>query len=282
MLKVVMLYGLPASGKSTFAKEMIAKYPNAYKRISKDDLRAMLDDGKYSKTNEKFVLKMRDALILETLKAGKCPIVDDTNLAPKHYDHITEMVKGLAVVELIVFDTPYEECVARDLRRPKSVGERVIRQMYNQYLRKKKSKPKFEPMSPDVIICDLDGTLAQMNGRSPFDWDKVDTDTVNITIKNMISGYRKLGIPTIIVSGRDSVCRAKTEKWLADNGIQYMYLFMRPEGDNRKDSIVKQEIYEKYIYGKANVLFVLDDRDQVVEMWRDQGLACLQVNDGNF
>jgi hypothetical protein len=57
---------------------------------------------------------------------------------------------------------------------------------------------------------------------------------------------------------------------------------MRKEGDVRKDAIVKGEIYEKNINGKYNVLFVLDDRNQMVEMWRGLGLTCLQVADGDF
>ena len=59
-------------------------------------------------------------------------------------------------------------------------------------------------------------------------------------------------------------------------------LYMRLPNDLRKDSIVKQEIYEMCIKDKYNVLFVLDDRDQVVNMWREQGLKCLQVAEGNF
>lgn len=57
---------------------------------------------------------------------------------------------------------------------------------------------------------------------------------------------------------------------------------MRPEGDIRKDSIVKREIFENYIRDYYNIQFVLDDRNQVVEMWRSLGLKCLQVQEGDF
>jgi hypothetical protein len=57
---------------------------------------------------------------------------------------------------------------------------------------------------------------------------------------------------------------------------------MRAEGDTRKDSIIKEEIYRAEIENKYNVLFVLDDRNQVVELWRRLGLTCLQVAEGNF
>ena len=57
---------------------------------------------------------------------------------------------------------------------------------------------------------------------------------------------------------------------------------MRPEGDTRKDAILKREIYEREIRNRYNVAYVLDDRDQTVRVWRDLGLTCLQVADGDF
>jgi hypothetical protein len=89
-------------------------------------------------------------------------------------------------------------------------------------------------------------------------------------------------IPIILVSGRMEKNREVTETWLIKNLIHHTALFMRPTDDIRNDTIVKQEIYEREIKGKYNVLFVLDDRDRVVRMWRDQGLKCLQVAEGDF
>jgi hypothetical protein len=57
---------------------------------------------------------------------------------------------------------------------------------------------------------------------------------------------------------------------------------MRDKGNNEKDSIVKRNMFEKYIRGKYFIEYVLDDRNQVVEMWRSMGLTCLQVADGDF
>ena len=82
--KVYMTYGLPSSGKTTWAKQKIEENPNRIKRINKDDLRSMLDCNRWSKDNEKFILKVRDALIDLILGGGFDVIVDDTNLSPKH------------------------------------------------------------------------------------------------------------------------------------------------------------------------------------------------------
>ena len=135
----------------------------------------------------------------------------------------------------------------------------------------------------DCVICDIDGTLALRRDRGPYEWAKVGQDDVNEPIAALISIYYAHGIADVIlVSGRDSVCRDETEQWLEDNHIAYTDLYMRPEGDMRKDTIVKREIYRKHVKGRYHVLFVLDDRDQVVKMWRRLGLTCLQVAEGNF
>jgi hypothetical protein len=57
---------------------------------------------------------------------------------------------------------------------------------------------------------------------------------------------------------------------------------MRAESDFRKDSIVKKELFDNHIKNKYFIEYVLDDRNQVVDMWRDMGLKCLQVQEGNF
>lgn len=286
MLKVVMLKGLPASGKSTYAKELVKN--NGFVRVNKDDLRAMLHNSKWSKGNEAQVLRMRDAIVLDCLHNGRSVVVDDTNLNPIHAQALSSMAKSFkAEFETKFFDTPIEECIKRDLQRPVSVGERVIRQQYNQWLRKPAPVQTFDPNLPPVILCDIDGTLAHMGTRSPFAWDLVGNDTIDQTVLQILRTYE--GAPLtyrpqiIMLSGRDSVCRQQTLAWLDKYEVPYNDLFMRAKGDMRKDNIVKRELYEQHIAGKYNVLFVLDDRNQVVDMWRNElGLKVLQVAEGDF
>ena len=118
--------------------------------------------------------------------------------------------------------------------------------------------------------------------RGPYDWHKVGEDSRDYAIGYLVDVLEQVGFNIILVSGRDAVCRAETEKWLEDKEVEYVALFMRPEGDQRKDNIVKEEIFNNHIRNKYNVIFVLDDRNQVVEMWRSLGLKCLQVADGDF
>ncbi len=290
MQTVLILKGLPASGKSTYAKELVDKYKGAnWKRINKDDLRAMLDNSNWSKYNEKFILKVRDHLIEQALLSGYNIVVDDTNLSPKHYKTIKDIVLKLNTyhstdieIDTKLFDTPVEECIQRDLKRPVSVGEKVIRDMYNKYLRPDPEEIKYLSSLPDAIICDIDGTLAIMKNRGPFDWDKVDQDDYKVSVRNILLSIQD-SHKIIIFSGRDSICYEKTEDWLMCTGIPFDKLYMRPKGDMRKDSIVKKEMFDLYVRGKYNIDFVLDDRNQVVDMWRNElGLTCLQVAEGDF
>lgn len=139
-----------------------------------------------------------------------------------------------------------------------------------------------EKILPKAIIVDIDGTLAKMNGRSPFDWSRVGEDKVNEPVRTVLMAMRKTHM-VIIFSGRDGVCRTETINWLNNNRIHYNKIFMREEGNNEKDAIIKRRLFDTHIAGKYEIEFVLDDRNQVVDMWRkDLGLTCLQVDYGDF
>lgn len=132
-----MTRGLPASGKSTWARAKQAEFPlGEVKRVNKDDLRAMLDGGKWSSENEEFVVQVRDHIVVSALADGKHVIVDDTNLAPKHEVRLRQLAReGGADFELVDFThVPLEECIARDRGRAACVGERVIREMWQQFV----------------------------------------------------------------------------------------------------------------------------------------------------
>lgn len=310
MPKVLFLKGLPGGGKTFFANELLKKEPGKWKRVNKDELRLMVDGGHWSSMNEQFILAFQNLIIAESLANGMNVIVDNTNFEEKHFESLKEIVdlenKSLyklkenllsspftdknevkkilnepVEIEVKFFDTPLETCIARDANREKPVGEKVIRGMYNKYLRVEPTPYPRNPTLPTCIIVDIDGTLAKMKGRSAYEWSRVGEDEPN---KNIIDLVQKLNRDSniVIFSGRDAVCRRETETWLAENRIKHEGLFMRPVGDTQKDSIVKQELFEQNIRGRWNVDFVLDDRDQVVKMWRSLGLTCLQVGEGNF
>lgn len=261
------------------------KRPGAFKRVNKDDLRAMLDDNHFSRGNEKFVLKVRDFVILEALEAGKHVIVDDTNLHPKHVQRITELVKGKGDVEIVDFmHVDVETCIERDLKRPNSVGARVIRRMLSDYLEWEPSVSGQDENLPKAIVCDLDGTLAIISHRSPYDASNCDEDDLNVPVANIVQSFYEKGYKILFVSGREDKYKEPTIRFIEKHlGPEFQYeLIMRASDDKRKDSIIKNEFYEKFIRPNYFVEFVLDDRNQVVDMWRGMGLTCLQVAYGDF
>jgi len=296
MAKVLILKGLPASGKSTYAKHIVDEGNGQWKRVNKDDIRSMLDNGTWSHKKEELIVDIRNTVISESLIMGYNVVVDDTNFATEHEETIRAIADRYgAEVEIKFINTPLQECIQRDSTRTNPVGEKEIRRMYNKYLKpaqvKRPAPPPVDPTLPYAIICDLDGTLALHNGRSPYDTEKCLEDIANETIERICARY--LSSPfgasgnttrLIFVSGREEKYRELTEKWLELYTFRHskMNLYMRPTGDTRRDDIVKKEIYDTHIKGKYNVDFILDDRTRVVNMWRNEGLTCLQVADGDF
>jgi hypothetical protein len=131
---------------------------------------------------------------------------------------------------------------------------------------------------PAAIVVDLDGTLALLGDRDPYDASTCERDQVNTVVREIIGHYDHV----VICSGRDDRWRRETERWLTVHGIRYELLLMRRSKDFRKDAVVKREMYVQAIEPRFRVRFVLDDRNQVVEMWRSIGLTCLQVAPGDF
>jgi predicted kinase len=284
MPKLTIYQGLPASGKSTLARELVTKTGNT-KRVNKDDIRATLDNSKWSKANEKFVIKTRNFIIEEALKDGFNVVSDDTNFHPNHIEAMKEIAaKYKATVEVKFVDTPLDECIRRDKLREASVGEKVIKGMYNQYLKPPKVVYSEKNTTLEhVFLCDIDGTVALTGDRSIYDWDKVEVDLPNVPVISIVNSMLKKGQKIIFMSGRDSVCREKTLSWIEKNiniKASEIQLFMRKEADVRKDTVVKKELFEAHIRSKYIVDFVLDDRPSVCRMWRDElGLYVIQVGD---
>lgn len=291
--KIILTRGLPASGKSTWAKDQVAKSNGKIKRVNKDDLRDMIDAGIWSKMNEQQILAARDSLVNTFLGMHvDTVIVDDTNFEDKHFaamKGIADLFKTFADREISVeykdfLDVSLDECIERDSKRIKPVGQKVIREMHKRYILPTIKDAPAVNKKGNTIIVDIDGTLAHRCDRDWFDYSKVDQDELDVVVSGIVEAYASKGYTVLIVSGREGTqeCRAKTIEWLDKHKVPYYDLFMRNEKDFRRDSIVKKEIYERFIKDKFDVEFVLDDRNSVCIMWREIGLKCLQVQEGNF
>jgi predicted kinase len=312
----MILKGLPGCGKSTYAKDLLKKEPRRWKRVNRDDLRGMLDNHMWSKDNEEFVKAMQDTIIRRAFADGYYVILDNTNLVPmtvKKAHRLAESVGDVKVIEK-GFNVSIQECLRRNALRDgvAKVPEKVIHDMarasgidrghelgsreeYYPPRGAETSKVVQDESLPKAILCDLDGTLAIIGDRSPYDASECDVkDHPNVPVIETVMAMHAKGVKVVFMSGREDKYREQTvrfiEKYCAiisdkehvfAEPIPYE-LYMRSTNDSRKDAIVKRELYDEHVANRYNVLFVLDDRNQVVDAWREMGLACFQVNYGDF
>ena len=143
-----------------------------------------------------------------------------------------------------------------------------------------------------VILCDIDGTIANVLHRIHYvkgkekNWEEFNSrsnnDSVKEDIANILREFHRDDETEIhIVTAREEKWKQDTEEWLRINDIPFNGLYMRGIGDSRSDSDVKKDIYTTNFADKK-IWFVLEDRDKVVKMWRELGLSCMQVAEGDY
>ncbi|HET9587862.1 MAG TPA: HAD family acid phosphatase [Anaerolineales bacterium] len=145
-------------------------------------------------------------------------------------------------------------------------------------------------MTEEIVIFDIDGTLADVSERihhvrkKPKNWNAffqgMAQDKAIHAMVRLCNILYETGIQIILCSGRSEEHRPETIEWLAQHGVNYHELILRPDGDRRSDTIVKREMLAGI--DKSKILFIVEDRSRVVEMWRSEGLVCLQCAPGEF
>jgi predicted kinase len=298
--------GLPGSGKSTRALAWVAEDPTGRARVNRDDLRTMLHGGRLATAaQERQVTAVRDTTVTALLQRGVDVVCDDTGLRQRFARELRRLAAlsgaGFEVWDLT--DVPLEECLRRNELRagtPAFVPEDRIREMWARFVAPLKGRPMPLPDDPAEALAELvpyvpvdgrpaavlvaiDGTAALMGGRSPYDETRVHEDLPNTSVITAVRAMHAAGHAIVFCSGRTETSRPATEAWLGTHvGVPYAGLYMRAAGDQRKDSIVKRELFDTYIREVWNVAFVLDDRQSVVAMWRALGLTAFAVAEGNF
>lgn len=321
-MKATILVGCSASGKTTLAKSLggivierdaFREFILSQKRIGfkkdKDYLNIPTPENKipeniwaHWKFNwEPEVTKLVDEEIARSAKNKMDIIISDTNLNPDRRSLLISKLEELGYdvsVEVVGRGLTIDELWKRDLNRKNSVGHQVIAKQYAQF-RKEFPLYQLKPVKDKqkAVIFDVDGTLAFMRNRGPFDWSKVENDEPNMILFYAMKSFYRQGYKIIILSGRDGVCRPETISWL--DGIIYQYesmelntggdtyyvqydLYMRQQGDMRSDVIVKYELFMEHIDGNYNVEAVFDDRPKVVRGWQEMGLNVIQVGNQNI
>lgn len=286
MSKMIIMQGLPASGKSTKAKEIVETGGN-FVRINKDLLRTMLHFGKWSGKNEELTRHAARLLAEGFLLKGVNVIIDDTNLNPGTLQSWKDLAQMHDVkVEVLTMSTSMEECIKRDSGREDRVGRDVIVNMALQnglYLTPKKG----------FVLCDLDGTLCDIKHRLHYlegakkDWKGffggIADDIPRIEVLDKVLAFEREGYDIIFVSARPDDYREVTAQWLNNTFkgyIPHKTLIMRRSGDTRPDTEVKQQMLDTYFKDRSLIHRVIDDRPRVIEMWRANGLEVIDVGEG--
>ena len=284
------MQGLPASGKSKRAEE-IQTYSGNTLILNRDLLRLMLHNNKWSHINEKITIECQMLLARHLLKE-KNVIIDDCNMSDRHVSRWKGVAQEMGVkFELVSLDTDWKECIERDKNREKKVGEGVISSMAFQY-------KKIPETGEDIIVCDLDGTIADCShrvkkylnqpsgvlGEKYNNWlgffSEIGEDSFIAETWNQVAEMAQVERADIIyVTARPEDYREDTMKWLAYQRIYPTVLLMRASGDRRPDDQVKESIYNSYLK-QYNVVAVFDDRPTVIRMWEKNGLKVINCGFG--
>lgn len=315
---ITITRGLPGSGKSTWADDIVKMLSN-FVKVERDQMRQLhfKQYGKLTKEQEEQVTRTQEALVRTYIAAGVNVIVSDTNLPDRSVKRWQKIALELGV-DYHVEDfrhVPLEKVFENNEKRigtgwntGKYVPEAVIRDMHQRLIKGKDltlevtytppveleiepyEQPDFET-EHEAVIFDIDGTLAIMGDRSPYDPSKYHLDTLNVDVHESLLAHFKLGRHIIIVSGRDEAFKSETIAWLQANDVQWDRLYMRPtenrkDGKKTEDSIIKYNLFNKHIRDEQyKILGVYDDRHRVLRMWRKLGLTTFHVNGpdaGNF
>ena len=303
MSKLLILVGAPGSGKSTFARYFLRTEDN-WIRVNRDDFRLMqFGDSLMIPFYEERISKMVEASVLTLLKSDTNVIIDATNTSLRTIQDMIHTYTEYADISFKVFDLPVDELVKRCDKRYEETGKFISKSVVERNVANLKhtlEKFDFAPIPrkvqvattsyatqdknlPKAVICDLDGTLSLLNGRDPYNAATCDNDLLNEPVATALKMAKHQGYQVILLSGREDKFREPTVRFLDKHQIGYDLLLMRTSNDFRKDNIIKRELFEGEIQGKYFVEFLLDDRNQVVDMWRkDLHLPCFQVNYGDF
>lgn len=273
--------------------------PKTRVRFNWDDMRNMMGEYWVPERENTGVMKSLRASFLSDMMLSKWDIVvDNMNLNPKDWEFYEGIVKEYNTthtdnqyeLEYKDFFTPVEECIRRDAMRPNPIGADVIRatwRRYRHFIICKEIEDKFYNMrvydsqKKDCVIADMDSTLCVNLTKRPFytdDWaEKCIYDTPLAGPISILRAQKMTGTcNVIIVTGRRNEGRDQTKEWLKTYNVPYDSLFMRGENDYTKGDVFKETILKQFILPKYNVLFALEDDNKCVQMYRRNGIICLQ------
>ena len=295
---IIITRGLPASGKTTWATAWQAQNPSTRRIVCRDDIRLELFGGtrnsyRCTKEREAKVTYQQETLIRQHVFQDMDVCVADTNLNPKTMKRLINLAKELDE-EYLVQSFCYVnlvECLERDEKREDRVGEAVIINMWERYLKNESNIVRiFEsthPFRPSCIVCDLDGTLADNSHRSPYAGEKCGDDKLIQSTYSVLATHYQIYqdiVPIFYASGRQEQHRHIIEDWLRRHKCPFpdsKRLLLRPDGEMKKDWKVKEDM-ARQILKDYQIMYWLDDRYSVTTHLRSMGITVFSVNFGRF
>lgn len=234
--------------------------------------------------------------LLGLAKQKRNVVISDTNinkqLRRRLYSDLFDMGFEISVVDMT--SVQLEELFMRNEQRPKDeqVPDDVVERMFNNATKQQDDireevevlNYRYEKKHPEFhVVCDIDGTVAERTDRSPFEWHRVGEDAMKEKVVLGILQTEEIECMHLnFFSGRDTVRFNDTHEWLIDNGFSEFTLTMRDEGSQKADWIVKGKMMIDFIESGKGVYLVFDDRQQVVNIWKNMGLDVIQVDQGRF
>ncbi len=286
-----LLVGPPGSGKSTYSKALFYAKGLHTTYINQDT------QGKEHMSKFLSAIADRRDIIVDRMNFNK----------EQRLRYLGPAVTNGYETEIIILHQPYDECMMRMSKRTdhqtiktKESAMGALKTFFTMYERPEDNEAdKVTRIFPDgdkpkAIVCDLDGTLcdleerrAHVRGEGKKNWkaffEDIPKDKLIQHCADILMRFKE-DHKIVFCSGRPKDYEQTTSAWLFEKlpQIKESYLFMRPSGDFRDDNIVKEILLDFEILTRFTPYFILDDRDQVVQMWRKRGYPCLQMAEGNF
>lgn len=290
MSEIIILQWLPASWKSTWAKKYLRNNPNAI-RFNKDDARLQHFNKRFSKRKEEMILKFEEVNLHIALKNWRDVVVDNTHFNEIHIHRINWIAEQYDDVDVRIkfFDAWPITCKHRNKLRNNVVPDYAIDNIISKipkedYPFKEYSLDIYKPdeTKPKAIIVDIDWTIAKMTTRDPYTYnEELMTDVPRREIINIVNMYRDNWYKILIFTWRKEEWDVWTKLRLKEHNVDFDVFECRKELDDRADTIIKKEFFNKY-KDNYNIELCIDDRDWVVAMYRAMWLTVLQVWYWNF